>query len=166
MDILKYISFSFLENICQKSRSAYRGKTQKFKDWGKICRQGYGAKMKRGDLSHHAAHMLLFLHPDDMLHKALDLGLMGDDDHLPHVELLEHVPYLVQLLRGKAVRRLVQDDDILGLDAHHEIIDHLVQAEPVRQCNSALLPAGELLDEGLRSEEHTSELQSQFHLVC
>src|SRR3989344_4262283 len=31
MDILKYISFSFLENICQKSRSAYRGKTQKFK---------------------------------------------------------------------------------------------------------------------------------------
>jgi len=30
MDILKYISFSLLENIGQKSRSDYRGETQKF----------------------------------------------------------------------------------------------------------------------------------------
>ena len=30
MDILKYISFSLLENIGQKLRGAHRGETQKF----------------------------------------------------------------------------------------------------------------------------------------
>src|SRR3712207_7669506 len=58
---------------------------------------------------------------------------------------------------------LVVDDALLLVGDH--LLGHRDDSE--RQLHAAhLAPLADLLDVGLRSEEHTSELQSRQYLVC
>src|SRR5437870_8742301 len=61
--------------------------------------------------------------------------------------------------------------EALGID--HRALQHLrftdrLEVREAQALNTALWPAtiGYFLEEMLRSEEHTSELQSRGHLVC
>src|SRR5688572_32415063 len=67
-------------------------------------------------------------------------------------------PYTTLFRSGQlAGRRVGRDDDDAAVGA--------LEAPSVHLSPLAGLPAGEH-DEALRSEEHTSELQSQSNLVC
>src|SRR5579862_1395611 len=65
----------------------------------------------------------------------------------------------------------VFDSGVGGLTVHHALVDRLKTADFVFLADQANMPYGgrpgeEIVTLTRRSEEHTSELQSQFHLVC
>src|SRR5689334_23607800 len=68
---------------------------------------------------------------------------------------------------------LAEDDPVIAAYDEEAFARHLAYDRPVewslRAAEAARATSVELLDtlsEEQRSEEHTSELQSQFHLVC
>src|SRR2546427_8596501 len=64
---------------------------------------------------------------------------------------------------GAEIGLLVQADAVLGRDAAAELADQVVQ----RGLDAvAITVGGGTVHRDMRSEEHTSELQSQSNLVC
>src|SRR5699024_11941303 len=54
----------------------------------------------------------------------------------------------------------------LKLFIHKDIVDDISEPQEIVNYNKAVEDYNSELEQGLRSEEHTSELQSRFELVC
>src|SRR5438309_3334265 len=77
-------------------------------------------------------------------------------------DLFECHPRCLERLRGPA--QVARDECDLGLGDHAPRAGHrLFRTERTRSTSQESLCPNEIAE---RSEEHTSELQSQFHLVC
>src|SRR5689334_10376561 len=100
-----------------------------------------------------------------------DLGISTMDDVLTDVRRITEVcdlPLLVDIDTGFGsafnIARTVKSLIKFGAGACH--IEDQVQAKRCgHRPGKAIVPKDEMVDR-VRSEEHTSELQSQFHLVC
>src|SRR6266481_1143143 len=101
----------------------------------------------------------------DLVHQ---LHRLDDAEHLP---LLDHVPLgdewgsvgLRRAVEGADHRRLHRDEVGGGLDP---LRDGLGERDGGARVPPGPARHGGVLPDDARSEEHTSELQSQFHLVC
>src|SRR5207249_539070 len=92
-----------------------------------------------------------------------------DDVEARDALLLEEI-HRVRVLLAENGDQDVRSGDLLlarGLDVQDGALDHALEAQ--RRLGVDLAVGGDprcLLDDVLRSEEHTSELQSRFDLVC
>src|SRR5207248_8294096 len=100
-------------------------------------------------VEHEATHVLLLLeiHAGHRLVEQQELGLGG--------ERAAELDALLQAVGQLADRDLA---DVLDLEEIDDALDHLAVLE--------LLALGRAEPQRLRSEEHTSELQSPYDLVC
>src|SRR5438309_6256829 len=64
--------------------------------------------------------------------------------------------------RGSGTQRRYSYRDLVELKVIKRLLDNGLSLQSARRAIDCLRRSGE----DLRSEEHTSELQSQFHLVC
>src|SRR5207244_7357912 len=79
------------------------------------------------------------------------------------------------LAHGRAGDAEVAASPIIALHQHAHRVPAVLRVEPARRradpslelvAHHSRAPAHAALDDGARSEEHTSELQSPDHLVC
>src|SRR5699024_11573957 len=90
----------------------------------------------------------------------LDIQEDGADDLLTVIE-----DYLVERRNGMAVRIEIQQEENYDQEYIHADLEYLLEELGLLERDLYFVN-GPLDLTGLRSEEHTSELQSRFELVC
>src|SRR5438309_3563350 len=115
--------------------------------------------------------------------KALADFLGDRGKFFPFIEIQDHGPALLFIYRSQrflqALPEIERPDPMLGLDVRIEdrrkrfaitglpfLPFHGAQFSQAAMISQARKPSLQRSFAGIRSEEHTSELQSQFHLVC
>lgn len=74
-----------------------------------------------------------------MVCDVLELSLVGDDDHLFVVHIVQDVPHLVELLPAERVGRLIQDEQV-ALQCIRHLFDDGVEGKTVGEGDTGFLP--------------------------
>src|SRR5689334_24291046 len=79
--------------------------------------------------------------------------------------------FIGDFVKGRNLLQQFDEEVAFGIELHRSIDQYTDHHPIVKQSKTRLWPtyrhyAAVLVDVFYRSEEHTSELQSQFHLVC